>query len=263
MKSTLTSVLATLSHLRTAGLLTLALTSLAVAADAPPSASPTTLTQSPPVAQLSTQPDGTRYKGDSYAGMENRIAKLKGPCEVIFIGDSITQGWKGAVWEKYYAGRHALNYGVAGDSTQNVLYRLNCDGLKTLKPKVAVILIGTNNTGHYSPGEIAAGVKAVIDKTLALFPASKIILLDILPTARKTQTAVAANELIAKLSDEKTVFRLNLGEQMVKEGDTWKGLGKDRLHLTEEGYLIWAEAMEPLLARLLGETKTGAKIRAP
>ena len=64
-------------------------------------------------------------------------------------------------------------------------------------------------------------------------------------------------------NDEKTVFRLNLGEQMVKEGDTWKGLGKDRLHLTEEGYLIWAEAMEPLLARLLGETKTGAKIRAP
>ena len=50
---------------------------------------------------------------------------------------------------------------------------------------------------------------------------------------------------------------------MVKEGDSWKGLGKDRLHLTEEGYLIWAEAMEPLLARLLGETKTGAKIRAP
>ncbi len=250
------SKLLVISNLRMVGILTLALTSLAMAVDDFTPTSSTTTTQSPPVAQLSTQPDGTRYKGDSYAVMGKRIAKLNGQCDVIFIGDSITQGWKGAVWAKYYAGRHALNYGVAGDTTQNVLFRLNCDGLKTLKPKVAVILIGTNNTGHYSPFEIAAGVKAVIDKALSLFPASKIILLDILPTARKTQTVVEANELIAKLSDEKTVFRLNLGEKMIQEGDSWKGLGKDRLHLTEEGYLIWAETMEPLLARLLDEKKS-------
>gem|GEM_PF-1133978 len=238
------------------GMLTLALSSLTMAADDSSPTSTSTTTQSPPVAVLSTQPDGTRYKGDSYGGMENRIAKLKGQCDVIFIGDSITQGWKGDVWGKYYSGRHALNYGVAGDTTQNVLYRLNFDGLKALKPKVAVILIGTNNTGINSPTEIAAGVKAVIDKTLSLFPGCKIILLDILPTARKTKTVVEANELIAKLSDEKTVFRLNLGEKMIQEGDSWKGLGKDRLHLTEEGYRIWAETMEPLLARLLDEKKS-------
>ena len=245
-----------MSNLRMAGILTLALTSLAMAVDDFTPTSSTTTTQSPPVAVLSTQPDGIRDGADPYAGMKSRIAKLKGQCDVIFIGDSITQAWNGAIWGKYYTARHALNYGVAGNATQNVLFRLNCEELKPLKPKVAVILIGTNNTGRHSPAEIAAGVHAVIDKTLSLFPGCKIILLDILPTARKTQTVEEANKLIAKLSDEKTVFRLNLGEQMVKEGDSWKGLGKDRLHLTEEGYLIWAEAMEPLLARLLGETKS-------
>ncbi len=215
-----------------------------------------------PVATLSTQPDGARYGTDPSAAQllekaQLRIAKLKGPCEVIFIGDSITQNWKdGAIWQKYYGARHALNYGVSSDTTQNVLFRLNYDGLKTLKPKVAVILIGTNNTAKNTPAEIAAGVRAVIDKTRSLFPASKIILLDILPTARRTQIVVEANELIAKLSDEKTIFRLNLGEKMVKEGDSWRGLDKGRLHLTEEGYRIWAETMEPLLARLLGDTKS-------
>ena len=250
------SKLLMMSSLRMAGILTLALTSFAMAADVSSPTSLTTTTQSPPVNPLSTQLDGTRYKGDSYGGMEKRIAKLKGQCDVIFIGDSITQGLKGDVWGKYYSGRHALNYGVAGDTTQNVLYRLNFEGLKALKPKVAVILIGTNNTGINSPTEIVAGVKAVIDKTFELFPTSKIILIDILPTARKSKTVVEANELIAKLSDEKKIFRLNLGEKMVKEGDSWKGLGKDRLHLTEEGYLIWAETMEPLLARLLDEKKS-------
>ena len=244
-----------LSRLRMVGILTLALTSLAMAADVSSPASSTTTTLSPPASPLATQPDGTRYKGDSYAVMEKRIAKLKGQCDVIFIGDSITQGWKDSVWHKYYAGLHPLNYGVAGDTTQNVLYRLNFAGLKALKPKVAVILIGTNNTGRNSPPEIAAGIRAVIDKTLELFPTSKIILLDILPTARKTETVTAANALISQFSDEKKIFRLNLGEKMLKEGNSWKGLGKDRLHLTEEGYLIWAETMEPLLARLLGKEK--------
>lgn len=248
-----------LSCLRMAGLLTLTLASLAMAADVSSPTSSTTTTQSTPASPLSTQPDGTRYKGDSYAIMEKRIAKLNGRCDVIFIGDSITQGWNSDVWHTYYAELHPLNYGVAGDTTQNVLFRLNFNGLKTLKPKVAVILIGTNNTGRNPPPEIAAGVRAVIDKTLELFPTSKIILLDILPTARKTETVVAANALISQFSDGKKIFRLNLGEKMIKEGNSWKGLGKDRLHLTEEGYRIWAETMKPLLTRLLGEEKSFSK----
>ena len=248
------------SRLRMAGILTLLLTRWTIAADLQPSTVPTTaLTQPAPTGPRSTQPDGKRYESDDknggiYGNMERRIAKLKGPCDLIFIGDSITQGWNGNVWTEFYGKRTPLNYGIPGDSTQNVLFRLNYEGLKTLKPKVAVILIGTNNTGDPA-AEIAAGVKAVINKTLELFPDCKIILLDILPTARKTETVVAANALIAQLSDEKKIFRLNLGEKMIKEGDSWKGLGKDRLHLTEEGYRIWAETMEPLLARLLDEKK--------
>jgi beta-glucosidase len=188
-----------------------------------------------------------------FESQKRRIVEMKGQCDLIFIGDSITEGWDRALWAKYYGARHALNYGVGGDTTQNVLARLQYPGLKTLKPRVAVILIGTNNTRN-TPEDIDAGVQAVVDATKADFPGIKVILLDILPTARETDRMAAANQLISNISDEKSVFRLDLSPKMPKEGDNWKGLLPDRLHLTKEGYQIWAENMEPLLSKLLGDT---------
>lgn len=204
-------------------------------------------------APASTQPDGKKYF--DYIYRVSRIEELAGQCDVMFIGDSITMGFLSSpVWKKYYTDRRALNYGVPSDQTQNVLFRLNYDGLKKINPKVVVILIGINNVADTAP-DIAAGVHAVIDKVFSLFPSTKIILLDILPSSRQPQKFAAANELISKFSDERTVFRLNLAEQMVPVGDSWKGLGPDRVHLTEEGYQIWAERMEPLLVRLLAKDK--------
>jgi len=186
------------------------------------------------------------------------------PCNIIFIGDSITEGWLGAgkaIWEKSYAPRNALNFGIIGDKTQNVLWRLENMEVQTLKPKVAVILIGTNNYTNTSH-EIADGVHAVIANTQETFPGIKIILVSILPCERAHDTMMQADSIIKNNSDDTNVFYLNLVPLMSPIMTTnpdgsvdtnWKGIGKDRLHPTAEGYQIWADAMEPILTKLLGE----------
>ncbi len=192
----------------------------------------------------------------------DRVAAIKGkPCDVIFIGDSITQNFVGnpmpawdlvggQVWEKHYANRNALNFGVGSDNTRNVLWRLENMDIKDLRPKAAVILIGTNNTKD-TPADIAAGVKAVVDKTRATFPGVKVILVSILPTARETQRMAEANKTIRTFGDNRDVFYLDLAAKMPPEGSSWKGLGNDRLHLRPEAYELWATEMEPLLKKLL------------
>jgi lysophospholipase L1-like esterase len=211
-----------------------------------------------------TTPDNTRYlnKPGLTGGVTADLAKIQGkPCDIIFIGDSITAGWKGAgkaIWEKDYVPRHALDFGIGGDKTQNVLWRLDNMPVKDLKPKVAVILIGTNNFG--TPEEIAAGVKAVVEKTQATFSGVKIILLTIMPNRRAEDKMMAANVIIKSYADDKSVFLLDLTPLMTpitttgangKPDTNYKGLSKDHLHPDASGYQIWADAMEPLLTKLL------------
>jgi lysophospholipase L1-like esterase len=215
-------------------------------------------------APTTTAPSDGNYKAH-YAwnrSCENRVAAMKDkPCDIIFIGDSITDNFTarptpswgsvgGAVWDKYYASRRALNFGVGADATQNVLWRLDNMDIKKFKPKVAVVLIGTNNTKN-SPEEIAAGVKAVVEKTPQTFAKAKIILVSILPNARATEKMAEANKLIQPLGDNESVFYFDLAARMTPVGDSWKGLGADRLHLSPEGYELWASEMEPLLAKLI------------
>jgi lysophospholipase L1-like esterase len=192
----------------------------------------------------------------------DRVAAAKGhPVDILFIGDSITEawtspGWGGvnrgaALWDKMYAPRNALNFGVGADRTQHVLWRLDNMDVQDLKPKVTVLLIGTNNNID-TAADIAAGVQAIIAKLEAMYPATKIILVSILPNARATALMTDANALIRSFADDHTVFYLDLVPLMPANGDNWVGLGPDKLHPTEAGYQIWADAMEPLLTRLLG-----------
>jgi len=83
-----------------------------------------------------------------------------------------------------------------------------------------------------------------------------------MPCERAHDTMMQADSIIKNNADESTVFYLNLVPLMTpittanpdgSSDTTWKGLGKDRLHPTAEGYQIWADAMEPLLTKLLGE----------
>jgi lysophospholipase L1-like esterase len=175
------------------------------------------------------------------------------PVDLIFIGDSITEQWRWgagrAVWTAHFENR-ALDFGLGGDTTQNVLWRLLNIDLAGWSPKVAIIMIGTNNR-HDEPAAIAAGVSAVIATTQKKFPGIKVVLVSILPNARAGETMEKANALIRPLADGKSVVYLDLAAQFTPMADSWKGLQRDKLHLTEEGYQMWAAELEPLLTGLL------------
>jgi lysophospholipase L1-like esterase len=237
----------------------------AVAQTNAPVAPPASATAPLPEPTSTTKADNTRYLNnpDLLTPCAAQVGSFNDkPCDIIFIGDSITANWLGVggvLWQKYYAPRHALDFGIGGDKTQNVLWRLNNMDIQNLKPKVAVVMIGTNNVDN-TPHEIADGIKAVLANTEAAFPGVKIILVSILPNARANDKMMQVNSLVKGNADNESIYFLDLVPLMPPvttpgPGGTvdtnWTGLGKDHLHPDASGYQIWADAMEPILAKLL------------
>ena len=187
-----------------------------------------------------------------------------GTWEIVFLGDSITHSWETAgkkTWNKYYRKRKALNLGFSGDRTEHVLWRLDNGEFDALLPKVVVLMIGTNNTGHRKdpPKAIAAGIEKIIERIKSKSPDTKILLLGIFPRAQKLTDPQRknnddTNKLISKLSDNKNVIYLNINERfLLPDGTLSKEIMPDLLHPKQKGYAIWAEAIEPTLRTLLAE----------
>jgi len=197
---------------------------------------------------------------------EKKLAELKkqGEVDLLMIGDSITHGWEGkgrATWEKFYAKRKAFNIGFSGDRTENVLWRLAHGAVDGISPKLAVLMIGTNNTGHrQDPADVtAAGVRRIVEDLGTRLPKTKVLVLAIFPRGAKADDKLrqlnrAINERLAKLADGKRVFFLDINAKFLDEnGGLPKGIMPDLLHPNEKGYGIWAEAMEGTVRKLLGE----------
>lgn len=196
---------------------------------------------------------------------EQKLALAKqGGWELAFIGDSITHGWENAgkaTWDKFYGSRKAINIGYSADRTEHVIWRLLNGEFDGYKPKGAIIMIGTNNTGHRNdpPEAIAAGIKTIIETIHAKSPATKVLLLGIFPrAANKTDKPRvnndAANALLAKLADGDKVTFLNINDKfLTADGVLTKEVMPDLLHPQAKGYGIWAEAIEPAVKKLLGE----------
>jgi lysophospholipase L1-like esterase len=201
---------------------------------------------------------------------EGFVAQAKqGGIDILFMGDSITDFWRNRgsnVWNQYYAPRHAANFGISGDRTQHVLWRMNNGELDGIKPKVVVLMIGTNNTGkernsdkiRNTVPETIAGVQAVVADIRARLPDSKILLLGIFPrgTLDDPQRAEVAliNTVIAKLDDGKMVRFLDISPKFLESDGTLSPdimLKPDFLHPSAKGYQIWAQAMEPTLDEML------------
>lgn len=203
----------------------------------------------------------------------NVISK-KGEAPLVFLGDSITQGWEGkgkAAWEKNFAPLGAVNFGIGGDRTEHVLWRLDHGNYDGLKPKLTVLMIGTNNTGHQGrpqkdlngaiyhcdAAQTAEGVSAVIKKLQEKQPQMKILLLAIFPRGATAADALRkqneeTNALISKLADGKTVHFMDIGKIFLQpDGTLPKDIMPDLLHLNEVGYDKWAEAIKPKVIELL------------
>jgi lysophospholipase L1-like esterase len=195
--------------------------------------------------------------------LNTRAKEAGAKAQVIFIGDSITQGWEGEgkeVWAKYYAHRNAVNLGIGGDRTQHVLWRLDNGNLEGLRPKAAVVMIGTNNSNgeDNSVEQIADGVGAIVKRLREKLPETKVLLVAIFPRSENPSPqrgkVLMVNQVIHKLADGKDVFWADFGHRFVnREGSIPRDLMPDYLHLSPKAYAIWASAIEDRLSKLLGD----------
>ncbi len=192
------------------------------------------------------------------------IEAKKNTWDIIFLGDSITHSWETAgkkTWNKYYQKRNALNLGFSGDRTEHVLWRLDNGEFEEVQPKVVVLMIGTNNTGHRKdpPKAIAAGVEKIIERISTKSPTTKILLLAIFPRSEKVSDPQRKNNdrtnaLIKQLAKKDSVTYLDINERfLLPDGTLSKEIMPDLLHPKQKGYAIWAEAIEPSLRTLLAE----------
>jgi beta-glucosidase len=181
---------------------------------------------------------------------------------LLFIGDSITHGWESdgkEIWRREYQPYHALNLGFSADRTEQVLWRLQHGEVDGLHPKVTVLMIGTNNTGHRQedPRSTQAAIARIVAELRQRMPETKILLLAIFPRADKPGTAVAAindqiNALLPALADGRHVYFLNINQALLEgDGTLSKQVMPDLLHPNEQGYARWAAAMAPTLQQLL------------
>lgn len=194
---------------------------------------------------------------------ESKTAK----CDILFVGDSITNMWEnrsGKLWEERYVSRNAINMGYSGDQTRHVLWRIDNGEMNHFKPKVAVVMIGTNNAQHQrggSPQQTADGVRAIIDRIHAKSPETKVLLLGIFPRGANANDRWRlvndkTNAIISKFHNGNSVHFLDISSAFLdKNGNLSKSIMPDLLHPNEAGYKIWADAMEPKLKELLQASK--------
>jgi len=174
--------------------------------------------------------------------------------KVVFLGDSITQAWEDGgkkAWDKHFAPLGALNWGFSGDRTEHQIWRLQNGDVQRVNPEVAVILIGTNNTGHdQRPAEdTAKGIKRILDDLAWKWPETEVVLMSVFPRGADTEDPLRKindeiNEKVKAFADGERVHLLDINDKFLdKDGNLSKDIFPDLLHLAPAAYDIWAEAL--------------------
>ena len=192
-----------------------------------------------------------------------------GPVGVLFLGDSITQGWsrQAEIWEEAWGDYQPANFGIGGDQTQHVIWRIEQGELDNVKPKVVVLMIGTNNLGGHTAPAIAAANRKIVSMIHEKLPETKVLLLGVFPRGPRTNQGGIAdpheekmrmigviNAELAQMDNGKTIRYLDLGPKfMSADGTIAKAIMPDQLHLSADGYEIWVEGMKPLLDAMMAE----------
>jgi lysophospholipase L1-like esterase len=266
------------------------------AATAEPAAAGQTATQQQPVTTDENKPPAnTAVVPRLNPGFTNRHAAFveiakQGDIDVLFMGDSITDWWRSdgrgfgrrgrrgqpadppaepakegenrpnagkPVFDKHFGSWKVANFGIAGDTTQGVLWRLQNGEGQGFQPKAVMLMIGTNNTRANSAEEIAEGVKAIVAELRKDFPNAKILLLGIFPRATPDSPLRAKikeiNAIIARLHDGQHVTYMDIGDKFLAEDGTIpRDVMADALHPTTKGYEIWAAAVKEPLEKMIG-----------
>ncbi|HRJ49335.1 MAG TPA: GDSL-type esterase/lipase family protein, partial [Phycisphaerales bacterium] len=206
-----------------------------------------------------------------------REASLRGDVDVVFLGDSITQGWEGEgrqAWDDAFSGRvvdglptpRGLNLGISADRTEHVLYRVLDGTLDPLAapssgrpPRLAVIMIGTNNShgDQYTARQIADGIVAVTRAVQSRLPGIRVLLLNIFPRnvnkdAQRAKVEAASELAWSDLESDSSIRRMDLGGLFTSpDGVLDLELMPDALHLSARGYRVWASAIEPAIKQAI------------
>jgi len=216
----------------------------------------------PPAAEALPEHPQDQYWQAALAATEQAWARPEAAgTELLFLGDSLVQSWAEPIFTTFYGGRHALNLGVSGDYTQSLLWRLARMPLGTrLRPKLVVLLIGTNNTARGSrPEDTAIGIAETVRHILSRSPSSRILLVGLLPRGPTAEDPLRAvneriNALITQCADSRTVFFTTAGGMITDAaGRLSAEIAYDHLHLTWVGYGILSAGLEPDIRRLLGQ----------
>ena len=212
---------------------------------------------------------------------ERHAAKLEElrsrPVDLIWLGDSITQSWEMAgppewrdfapVWQRFYGDRNAVNLGFKGDNTAHLLWRMQNGSLDGIAPKAAVVLIGANNMGRvrWTALQTVAGINAVMGELARRLPMTKVLLLGVLPSLRSpwaTRTTDEVNRELARLYPPGGPVRfMDLAPLFMRDGEVDRTQFYDDLlsprdpplHPTAQAQARMAEAIEPVLAAMLGD----------
>jgi len=197
----------------------------------------------------------------------------KGNIDLLFVGDSITDFWRNgprggatgpapyaglAVWDETFGKLNAANFGISGDTTQGVLWRMQNGELEGFKAKLIVLMLGTNNINRNPNDDIVEGDRLIIEEFKKRQPQAKVLILGIFPrTAAATDpiraTIKEINGKLAKFADNKQVFYMDIGDKLLAaDGTLTAEVMSDGLHPTTKGYQIWADATLPRVKELMG-----------
>lgn len=197
---------------------------------------------------------------------ERNLADVSPDIELLLMGDSITDWWRNEdgpyagkpVLDEYFGHWNIANFGIAGDTTQGVLYRLQNGEGEGFSPRAVMLMIGTNNTGRNSAAEISEGVGAVVLSLQNSFPDAEILLLGIFPRSEAGNpvraTIAEINATISQLDELEGVHYLDIGDVFLDDdGNIPASVMSDALHPSTEGYRLWAEAVQEPLTELMAE----------
>ncbi len=199
----------------------------------------------------------------------NNIGKER-EVDLVFLGNSITQSWGGEgrdvwspvkeLWDSLYQPLNAANFGISGDRTQHILWRIQNGNFDNINAKLIVLTIGVNNFRANTANEIAEGIKAIVTKLKKISPSSNILLLGPLPTGateddpmRKKYKLV--HQLITPLGKISKVNYMNIGGAYIKDDGTlnYSLMRDDNVHLAPKGYYMWAESIQSEIDKIFGK----------
>ncbi len=210
----------------------------------------------PPGTNMAAYPAPRADRVQRVKANNERAHQQASSIKLVFDGDSITDRWQGngkEVWAQRYDKLGAFDFGIGGDRTQHVLWRLAQGQMDGLKPKLVVLMIGTNNIGSNTNEQIAEGITAIVNEYRKRCPDAVILLQAIFPRSETTNSGMrgkikAINAIISKLHDGKKIIYADFGDKFLNaDGTMSPEVMPDFLHPSAKGYKIWADAIQPII----------------